>query len=386
MNQNIRNILLYVTCGGIAFVGGNQLPNSKAEEKNYVSLGDIDSSFQNKLGEYQLINTNEITYKESMGRSQTIYLDNPSEEIILEDPSQEIIVENEIPNDFYCFTSTDFYKQLVSAKEEFEILHDRGSISSQMKKNGCELSSKEAKYIDNSLNDIYSIISSYIKCFKNKDFDSCYRYGVLLYNSYYQNFGFHELYQILIEKNLPKKYQSDISYQDSNTEAYILDNGRQIRMIGSSQDEFLSSNQSSSDLYEDALLKMEWYKKLPSMIMNRYSVIQDDYLDSDSCYLLNEKYAEDTCNREWDRIIEEESKNYGFSKTNVSVYWDYDCQSYIYVDSNENILGIASSNNSEKIDQIIMIEDAIENHKGNVYELDYAIRGMNQNKNKAKLK
>ena len=377
VNQRVRNILLYVTCGGIAFGGSVALPSSKAEEMSYVSLGDIDSSYEDNLGEYQLMTNDGISYKESTGKSQTIYLD---------DPSQEIIIENDVPSDFYCFTSKDFYEELISAKEGFKNLFDKGSVSTQMKKNGCDLSSNEAKFIDQSLNEVYSNISKYIKCFKNEDYMNCYRYGVLLYNSYYQNFGYNELYQLLVEKNLPKKYQSNISYQDSTNDAYVLENGKQIRLIGSSQDELLSSNKYSSDLYEDALLKMKWYKKLPSMIMNRYSAIEDNYLDSDSCYLLNEKYAEDLCNNEWNKIIEEESKTYGFSKKNVSVYWDYDCESYIYVDSNNNILGIASSNNGQKIDQILMVEDAIETHEGNVYELDYAIRGMSHDNNKSKSK
>lgn len=376
MNQKVRNVLLYATCGGIAFGGSIGLPSSKAAEVSYVSLGDIDSSSDNRFNDYQLMSTNEIVYKESMGRSQTIYLD---------DPSQEIIIENDVPSDFYCFTSNDFYEELVSAKEKFKNLLDKGSISSQMKKNGCDLSSNEARFIEKSFNDIYSNISQYIQCFKNGDYTNCYRYGVLLYNSYYKNFGYNELYQFVVRKNLPRKYQSNISYQDNN-DSYVLENGEEIRLIGSSKDDLLSSNQSSNDLYQDALLKMRWYKKLPSMIMNRYSTIEDNYLDSDSCYLLNETYAEDLCNNEWNKIIEEESGTYGFSKKNVSVYWDNDCETYIYVDSNNNILGIASSNNCQKIDQILMVENAIRTHEGNVYELDYSIRKMNEEINKSKSK
>ena len=254
MNKNVKKILLYGTAGAIlSSTGAISTDINNAHASSFFEDAFQDEKSDDYLGNYQLIETGNVYYKDSdvlegyqyvtqadleaiKSRVEATCRGNESELVILDeidDDSQIIYLDNaeDYNEDFYCFTSTDFYKTLVDAEEKYGALLDKGKVSEQIVNNGTKLDSNEKKYIDNSINYIYDNITRYIKAFKKKNYDECYEYGVNLYNTYYDTFGYDQLCQLLVLKNLPKKYQSNIDYQDDN-DTYKLENGKTIRLIG----------------------------------------------------------------------------------------------------------------------------------------------------------
>ena len=413
MNKNVKKILLYGTAGAVlSSVGAASSDMGKAYASSFFEDAFQDEDYNSNLGDYQLVETDNVYYKDSdvlegyqfvtqsdldaikarlgasskSDNSQVIELDKDSDSQTIyldEDEEQTVYVDEDNYNDdFYCFTSTDFYNTLVDAKKKYDSLLKNGKVSEQIINNGTNLSKKEKKYIDSSIDYIYENISKYIKAFKKKNYDSCYKYGVNLYNTYYDTFGYDQVCKLLVLNNLPSKYQSNIAYQDDNG-TYKLDNGKTIRLIGYDNDKLLSSNKYSNDLYEDALLKMEWFKKLPKMITNKYSYIKNNYLDDDDCFIWNETYVENTCSDLLNGIVNEDSKYFDFNKDRVVISWDDDYNSYLYIDDNNNIRGYLSDENNKTIDDLVIIQDAIDTHEANVYEVDVAFRNISSKKEKS---
>ena len=200
------------------------------------------------------------------------------EEPVVSEVSPQENVPTIDENELHNFVNEDVYGNLVGAKAEFDRLLANGSVSTQMMNHGTNLSSEDCAFIDNAIDNSYQWICQYISAYEAGDVITCYHFGVLLHDYYYNGISREYLYNLLVRKQLPEGYQSNF-YYDENGNIYDenhnirLENGNRVHLVGFDEDTIVGPTIDNADPYTSMWIHSEWYRKLPSIILDQYQVL-----------------------------------------------------------------------------------------------------------------
>ena len=246
-----------------------------------------------------------------------------------------------------------------------------------------KLTDEDSSIINDSINKIYVLICQFVNGYETNNYKDCMEAFNSLSYYYYAGLSKDYLFKILISKNLPDEYRSSIKYDDygnmyDSSNNIRLENGRLIRLIGT-EDNIINNNNQYYNESENIDLISKWFKNLPSVLFDKYEVINNNVSDS-ICYFWNETEVCDLCNKEFNQVLTDGSNMYGFDVSNAQIICaDEDLGKYVFTDINQNIYGELSYDQNMIIKKIIEIKNTVNSKSGNVLVLDSYINNM-QNK------
>ena len=124
------------------------------------------------------------------------------------------------------------------------------------------------------------------------------------------------------------------------------------------------------------LQKSEWYRVLPDIIFDEYRVIQNSRGNDGICYFWNQRNVENTCSKEWERIREVGKSIYGLNPDNLSILWDANQVSYVYIDDYNNTYLLDYDGNA-RVDHLFEVQDAMASGVGDPFFLNTYLKNMN---------
>ena len=279
--------------------------------------------------------------------------------------------------DVYSYVNETIYYNLLDAKKNFKELIERGRISKQMRKHGNKVGDEEGDIIDDCVLDISEFINDYIAAYEKNDVKACCTAAEGLCDVYREKIDQDYLYSIMIKPALPKEYRGEFQKDAfGNIDAYsgeiYLKNGRSIKFIGQDLDFVTNRSKEDLDMYDLS----EWYKNLPSILSGHYSLIKNENEEENVCYIWNDIQIEKDCDNEWNSIKEEGASDYDFDSSDVHIQ-RYD-EGYFFEDQDGEIYGELTYDQSERVDHIYEVQDALVEGAGDVYVLDSFIRDMEE--------
>lgn len=275
------------------------------------------------------------------------------------------------------YVNEEVYDHLVNAKNNFNRLYYNGEVSSQMRNMGTSLNQGEAEYIDSSMRKIYELIYGYVDSYHRGDYQDCYQKAQNLFEMNVMEKDF--LFDILVSPKLPQEFRSGIDFEQYQgiydaSGNIILKDGRLLRLIGG-EDDLIKANTYPTTDYNRIVEKSEWYEKLPNLLFNEYSSIQNSNGYDGICYVWNQTVVENACRNEWASIRKEGQEIYGFDPNQVSIFWNLAEGIYYYEDLYGRVYPLTTMGNS-RIDHLYQVQDAITSREGDVYFLDNYIKNM----------
>ena len=283
---------------------------------------------------------------------------------------ESITIYNDYNSIDYNYVNDVVYRSLLQAQNHFTQLYSGGEVSFQMRNHGAILIPNDAPVIDSNMRNLYSLISQYVDSYQKRDFIRCDQIGKELSN--HNTLSREYLYSLLIARKLPREFQSEIVSYDGVGNVQ-LKNGRLIHFIGGA-DSLINSNTYSDD-YSKMMGTCEWLQSLPSLILNEYSVIQNRRGNDGICYVWNQTAVERDCRAEWEMIRNDGVSLYGFDPNTVSVYWDMDLSTYVFIDSYGRKYPM-DRDHATRVDHLMEVQDSMVSKVGDVYFLDSYIKNM----------
>ena len=255
------------------------------------------------VGHYSVDNSKEIT-------SNTQPVEDNTDCVEDETLSQKKVYSDEFFEELRCYVDEDIYLNLKNAKDNFEgLFKNNEDITTRMKKVGISLTDADSDFINDGVNNIYSLICNYIISYESGDYNSCIDIFKKLINCYKSGLSKDFLFKILVSNNLPIEYQSPIKYDEygnmyDSSFNIKLKNNKLIRLIGLN-DNLIINDIEYFDKYNNSYLISKWFQELPNSLICKYSVINNSSDNDGICYFCNETKTNEVCNKEYYQVIEE---------------------------------------------------------------------------------
>ena len=294
---------------------------------------------------------------------------------------QEIQAQAKYQQDLLVYANEDLYNTLVKARDSYSKFYGNGEASSQMRNLEIQMSQYDADFVDSNLHTMYDLINRYVSSYEAGKYDDCINIGSKLYDMGNRYLDKNTLYQILVSNQLPEEYQGTVDFKNRGNSIYdmygniVLDNGREINIIGGT-DDLVSAMEVSNDDYTRMQDMAKWIKKIPSVLLSHYTTFRDNFADLDVGYIWNQTKVERIARNEWNVIKKNGQDMYGFDMNNVTIHFSEENNSYVYEDYDGNQYGLVNYDDNAKIDYLYDLEDAIVSGEGDAYYLDNAIHNM----------
>lgn len=279
--------------------------------------------------------------------------------------------ESYFVDDYNDYVNINVYNTLLSAKDKYESLLNNGdSVSQKMIDSGVKLNVNNSGFIDHGVKGIYQLICDYISAYDKGDYDTCYNSAKQL-SEFTNTLSKPFMYKLLINDKLDSEFQSEIKCDQFGNFVFangniVLENGRQIKVIGGSDPIFGENNLS------DVESRIKWIENIPSVIFNRYSQIKNTNNDG-ICYIINETKAEDCYFEEYDSILTEGASEYSFDKSGAEIRAVSD--DFVFVKDN-SVYGLLDYNQKNSFERIQVIREALTTHKTDALYLDSCVTDL----------
>ena len=294
---------------------------------------------------------------------------------------EERQAEEKHKEQLWIYANEDLYKTFVKARDNFSNFYANGEASSQMKNLDIQMSQYDADYVDKNLHIIYDLLNRYTAAYEAGKFNDCITIGSQLYDMGYNYLDKNTLYQILVSNQLPSEYQGTIDFKTRGNSIYdmygniVLDNGQSVNIIGGT-DDLVSALEMPNDDYNRMQTIAKWIRKLPNIVLNKYTQVRDLFADLDVCYFWSQTKVEKLARKEWKVIKQNGQDMYGFDLDSTSLRYSDEEGSYVYVNPDGYVYGPVQYDDNARIDYLYSFQDAMVSGEGDVYFLDNAIHNM----------
>ena len=293
-------------------------------------------------------------------------------------PSQEAYetIAPVVHDDLYSYVNEEVYRNLCTARDQFNTMYSSGEVSSQMINHGTNVNGEDANYINSCMKNLYNLIQSYISAYESGNSEQCYQVAQTLYSVGCNDLNKGYLYRVIVQSKLPDGYKSAIEFDsyDGNDNLY-LENGNRVHLIGGN-DTLVSPSHYTNNSYSDMIYATEWISSLPSVLMSQYHDVESTYGNDGICYFWNETMVEKTCRREWEIVRRDGQSMYGLDPNTCRIVYLNDYNSYVYLDNDDQVIGTLDYANVDRVDHIYSVQDALTSKKGDVAYLDGSLREM----------
>ena len=170
----------------------------------------------------------------------------------------------------------------------------------------------------------------------------------------------------MIINKVDDEFKSNIKYDDYGNVVYqfgniALENGKQMRILGGNDSLIEQSN------INDFNSRMMWIEAIPDVLSSNYVQIRN--IENDGvCYIINVDKARSYCTQEINNILNQGATQYNFDKENTVIQKVED--DYVFVDNNNQILGLLDYNQKNSYEKIQTITNAITSGTGECLLLD----------------
>lgn len=277
-------------------------------------------------------------------------------------------------DDYEEYVNDNIYHILLSAKAKYEDLLNYGdSVSQKMINNGVSLNENISGFVDHGMKGIYQLICDYVSAYEINDYATCYVSAKQL-SDFTNTISKSFMYSLLVNDGLDNEFQSPIKCDQFGNFVFengniVLENGRQIKVIGG-----LDSILSESNL-SDVDSRIKWIEEIPLVIFTKYSQIKNNNNDG-VCYIINETKAEDCYLEEYDNLLTSGSLQYSFDKTDAEIKCIND--DYVFVKDN-SIYGLLDYNQKSEFVRIQAVKNALISHQADALYLDSCVTDLYNN-------